>query len=251
MPPADPQAAGRRRAVLLSTTVVVLLAAVFAAKLVTMQVGQLLGERAWRSGDAVAAERHFATSGRFNLVQRWIAPFNRGVASYGQREWDQAARWFERSFAIAPESARCHVALNWTWSLEALGDELAQGGHDAEAAQRWSQAESVLAQASGCDDGRSSRQPEPEPQPSDEPADGRDESDRTAGSERDQREATQQRIEEKTRGNRPEDQPEEEAPAAPDKAEQLADRNREAARIRQRDSDRSGEGSSDGPRRTW
>lgn len=268
MLPDDPLARGRRRTILIAAATAVLVLCVVAGKLSTMLVAQSLGERAWRDGDAVAAERYFEIAGRVNVVQRWIASFNRGVAAHGQREWDEAARWFEAAMEVAPDSARCRVALNWSWSLEAAGDELAARDEDDEAALRWTAADGVLGKAVGCDQSGAGGQPtEPDPpeEPSDEPSQDAEPSDPGEeppvedgdpgggpGSEQGQVDETQQRLNQKRGGGGGDPAPAAERPAGEDQAERLAERNQEAARDRQSSADDDGEPTSpDGPRRTW
>jgi len=116
----DPLVRGRRRSVLVRASVAVLVLLVVAGALTWVQVSQTLGARAWREGDALTAAHRFAAGSRLNLVERWKAPFNRGVAAYSLKAWAEAAAWFETAVDRAPEGARCRVALNWAWTLEAL-----------------------------------------------------------------------------------------------------------------------------------
>ena len=53
----------------------------------TILVAQLLGSRSWRAEDPISAGQHFAVNHRLNVVERWIAPFNLGVAAHGQGRW--------------------------------------------------------------------------------------------------------------------------------------------------------------------
>ncbi|WP_418058815.1 hypothetical protein [Pimelobacter simplex] len=267
MLPDDPLARARRRSVVLTAFVVVLVLGAIALKVTSQQVAQALGDRAWRAGDPAAAERSFEISGRLNLVQRWIAPYNRGVAAYGQRRWGDAAGWFEQALDLAPESARCRVALNWSWTLEEAGDELAAAGDRTGAAGRWNEALVVLDRAVGCAEGAASGQPDaptpdagdqdPTDAPTDDPGtDGSAEGDDgapPAGSEKEQRNRTADRLSGKMSGN-PGGKPgagDQEDPSAQDQTEQLDDRNRDAAKARREAEDQSERDRTDGPERTW
>ncbi len=262
MAPTDPFLGRRRRQVLAGTTIILAIAVLLGVKIVTMTVTQQLGERAWRSGDLVAASRYFAVNQRLNFGQRWIAPFNSGVVDYSRNNFGDAASWFEKSFALAPDSAKCKVALNWAWSLEASGDELAASGDDTTAGKKWKQAEGVLELAVGCDQsGASAAQPTAQPQDQDAkddstdstqaPAEEDQDAKNQADSQQDQRDATSKRLAKKQDGNRSESEPDTTESADQSKATKLADRNREGAKTRQQDRDKQGEESDDAPRRTW
>lgn len=237
MLPADPLARSRRRAIVAVAVAVVLVLGVALTKLVSMQVAFTLGDRAWRAGDAVAAERYFAVAGSFNVVERWIARFDRGVAAYSQREWEDAADWYEAALEVAPESAHCRISLNLSWTLEAAGDEFAAADNLTEATVRWNAAQHVLRQAVDCDETSSTRRPtEPNPEEGEENTDGKppqqqsaEESD-AARPERDEVEQTERRLDRK-QGNRPlprKPTSDDQQPGA--QAERLAERNRDAAR---------------------
>lgn len=276
MLPEDPLAASRRRRIVVTVVVTVLLLGGVLTKLVSMQVAQVLGERAWRSGDVATAQRHFAVTGRLNVVQRWIAPFNRGVAASSNRDWDDAVGWFEEAMGLAPDSARCRIALNWTWTLEAAADEHTAAGDRTGAVNRLTAARAVLGQAVGCDEGKSGKQPEqPEsqsepqasgPQPGDQPSEDPEngpggESDEKPGdgapgdgkgkSEQGQADQTEQRVDQKLSGSgKPRPQPQQQA--SDNQAERLSERNRSGARARQQAEDQQpSEGRVDAPRHTW
>lgn len=256
MLPEDPLAASRRRRIVVTVVVTVLLLGGVLAKLVSMQVAQVLGERAWRSGDLAAAQRHFAVTGRLNVVQRWIAPFNRGVAASSDRDWDDAVGWFEEAMGLAPDSARCRIALNWTWTLEAAADEHTAAGDRTGAVNRLSAAKAVLGQAVGCDEGKSGKQPEqPESQPEQQasepqPGEGAPE-DGEGESEQAQADQTEQRVDQKLSGSgKPRPQPQQQA--SENQAERLSERNQSGARARQQAEDQQpSEGRVDAPRHTW
>jgi tetratricopeptide (TPR) repeat protein len=232
----DPTTQDHRRRVIATAVVAVLLLGAVALKITVMQVGQRLGERDWRSGDPRAAQGWFGWTARINLVERWIAPYNQGVAAHAQRRWDEAAERFERSYDLAPDTAHCRVALNWAWTLEAAGDELDAAGDPQTAALRWSAAKTVLDRAGECDENDAAQQPsEPEPPtPQQQPN------------------QTQQRLDQKLETD---ERPPPEKPQPPDpdqQAEQLAERNRDGARDKQRSEDqREGEPPDDGPVRAW
>jgi tetratricopeptide (TPR) repeat protein len=223
----DPHVRSRRRSIVVTAVLTVLVLGAVAAKVTSMLLAQDLGERAWQSGDLARADRYFAITDHGNVAERWVAPYNRGVVAYGEREWNNAAAWFESALDVAPDSARCRITLNWSWTIEAAGDELKAAGDADGAARRWAEAENVLDQAVGCAQDTSSEQPtEARPRP------GEDKHvDPT--SEQQQVEKTQQRIDLKLSGDQsPPAAPPGEKPSQ-DQATRLADRNADAARARQ------------------
>ncbi|WP_235736270.1 hypothetical protein [Nocardioides alcanivorans] len=166
------------------------------------------------------------------------------------REWRAAATWFEQASGVAPESAHCRIALNWTWTLEAAGDDFADAGDEQTATLRWAEARRVLTEADGCDEGAASEQP-PSPEPeSPEPNDEGEDSD-PADSERGRVDQTRERLEKKLEVGEQEPQQGPEEEAQEEQADRLTDRNREAARERRRNQDQREGRPDDGPDRTW
>lgn len=151
----EPLLKSRRRRMLATSSVVMVLLIALTAKLATMLVAQALGSRAWEAGDAVGADRYFAVNQRFNLFERWIAPYDLGVAAQSRKEWQDASALYQQALKLAPDSARCRIVLNWTWALEAGGDEAKAAGDLDTAARFWRQAQTTLQQAGECDDGSS------------------------------------------------------------------------------------------------
>jgi tetratricopeptide (TPR) repeat protein len=225
----DPLAQGRRRSVLVTASVAVLVLLVVAGALTWVQVSQALGARAWREGDALTAAHRFAAGSRLNPVERWKAPFNRGVAAYSLKAWAEAAAWFETAMDRAPEGGRCRVALNWAWTLEALGDELEAGGDHDGAGGQWRSAQAVLAKATNCDE---------------DPG--------AASSEREQAEQTQGRLDQKSAGAQAPHAPEDGDAAEQNQHQQLEERNRQGAANRQQREDQHDGGASPANQgRTW
>lgn len=253
----DPYERGRRRRVVATAAVTVLLLAVVALKVTSMQIAQKVGADAWRSGDGTAAERWFALTDRLNLVERWVAPYNRGVAAHTRKEWSEAAARFEQALSVAPASVECRIALNWTWTLEAAGDELAEQGDAQGTHARWAEAAGVLAEAGGCDEDASSESPSsPSSQPADDSSEGDPEEGGETGergdSEQGQVDQTKERLDQKRQVGEqdPKDGPEDQG--SDDRADQLAERNRQGAREKQRSEDDSGTRKpDDGNDRTW
>ncbi len=146
----DPVRARARRRLRLGGAASVAVLVLVPAHLLSVATALQLGERAWASGDPTAAERWFARADRIDVLERWRAPYDRGVAVFGQGRWLEAAELFARAQATVPEEHLCRVVLNRSLALETLGDELKERDDVAGARMRWNEAQDVLAEARGC-----------------------------------------------------------------------------------------------------
>ncbi|WP_181312273.1 hypothetical protein [Nocardioides campestrisoli] len=145
-PVGDRSRRGARRAGLAAIT----LLATVATYLAVLATSVVLGDRAWRQGDHAAAERWFGVADRIDVVERWKAPYDLGVAVFSQRRWLESAELFARARAHVPEHSLCRVVLNEALALEVLGDELDEATDAVGAKARWAQAQQLLAEARGC-----------------------------------------------------------------------------------------------------
>ncbi|NPC95207.1 hypothetical protein [Nocardioides sp. zg-DK7169] len=251
----------------------VALAIAAAAYLAVLVTSAVAGDRAWRQGDHAAAERWFRVGDRIDVVERWKAPYDVGVAVYSQGRWLEAAELFARARTDVPQHSLCRVALNEALALEVLGDHLEEADDPVGAKARWAQAQQVLAEAEGCsaddagaedsgaeEESSSGESPE-EPSPPDtddgdsegdqtDEGDGESEGGQTGDgdgesegegqpSEADQLQEATRRLQEKLSGaprGEPQPQPE---PSPEDKAAQLEDRVAGAARRRAAEQDQS------------
>lgn len=161
-----------------------------------------LGTAAWKRGDPLAAEQAFSRGLAVNLVDRWVLPFDRGVARFSQRSWSGAAEDFELAASLAPPEQQCIVRLNWAWALEAAGDEFDRAGDARNAVGYWQAATRVLTEANCADAAQS-------------PEDGTDEADANpSGSPSEQLAATAERLAAKTGDGRQETEAVEADPAS-------------------------------------
>ncbi|MQW77293.1 hypothetical protein GHK92_15575 [Nocardioides sp. dk4132] len=245
----------------------VIAAATYLAVLVTSAVA---GDRAWRQGDHATAERWFRVGDRIDVVERWKAPYDVGVAVYSQGRWLEAAELFARARADVPQHSLCRVALNEALALEVLGDHLEKVDDPVGAKARWAQAQQVLAEVEGCSadaaeaedssaEEESSSAEEPSPSDTEDgdsegdqtdEGDGDSEGDQTdegdgaswgegKPSEADQLQEATRRLQEKLSGApRKEGEPQPET-SPEDKAAQLEERVAGAARRRAADQDHS------------
>ncbi len=282
----DPVRARTRRRVRWAGGVCVALVVAAAAYLAVLATSAVAGDRAWRHGDHATAERWFRVGDRIDVVERWKAPYDVGVAVFSQGRWQEAAGLFARARADVPQHSLCRVALNEALALEVLGDHLAEADDPVGAKARWAQAQQVLAEAEGCsaddagaedsgsDEESSSGEGPEEPSPSDtedgdsegdQAGDGDGESEGESSgdgdgdsegegqpSEADQLQEATRRLQEKLSGApRGEGEPQAE-PSPEDKATQLEERVAGAARRRAADQDHSAPAEGQAPDQpTW
>ena len=99
-------------------------------------------------GDAASAEGKFTSAEKLATIDKWIAPYDTGVARYTRGNYDGAASKFEKAAGLAPDEEQCWVRLNWAWTLEASADRYAEADNRDEALVRWRQGKDVLTDAS-------------------------------------------------------------------------------------------------------
>lgn len=101
--------------------------------------------------DPLGAEERYSTA-MAGPVERWVAPYNRGVARYEQEKWDASAADFELAALLAPIEHDCMIRLNWSSALERGADALVDGDDLPGATVRYQQALLVLATSTCPDD---------------------------------------------------------------------------------------------------
>ena len=103
------------------------------------------GENAYALGDFAAAAREFDANRSVNPFQRWVAPFDEGVARHSDGDLDAAIRDYGVALESVPQSRECTVRVNLALAHEARGDALAASG-DADGSRRaWQTGRDVLA----------------------------------------------------------------------------------------------------------
>lgn len=85
------------------------------------------GSAAVSGGEPDRARTAFAANASVNVFEPWIAPYDEGVAAYLQDDPDAAVELFTTALADAPAAEGCRVRTNLALSLEAVGDEAAEG----------------------------------------------------------------------------------------------------------------------------
>ncbi len=132
----------RRRARPVPLVVAVVLAAV-AVKVLTMMWWSASAGRDYRAGNAAAAVSGYGRLLPVNVVDRWIAFNDRGVARFATGDVRGAASDFADALALAPE--RCDVRVNLVITLEAEGDAATAAANPAEATRLYQAARAASA----------------------------------------------------------------------------------------------------------
>lgn len=125
---------GQRRVV----SAVALVLAIVALKLLSIGFFSERGARAYDGQRFSSAESSYRVVNVLNVVERWKAPFNRGVARYGQADYPGAIEDFRRALDLAPE--RCDVRLNLVLAIEADVDAQADRAGEATTRGRYLEA---------------------------------------------------------------------------------------------------------------
>ncbi len=140
------------------------LAAVAGVKLVTVGWLSNSGVDAYERSDYGAAEVAFDRLSIANVVQRWVAPFDLGVARAANDDLTGAESAFRTALRLDP--ARCETRFNLAATIEAIGDDVQGGALNPVARQRYEDA-LAIAEAGACDPEIGARAP---PGPAHRPA---------------------------------------------------------------------------------
>lgn len=127
----------RRLAVLVAVLLVVV-----AAKMLSIGWFASAGASAYDDGQYRISEADYRKLLVVNVVERWKAPNNVGVAQYRQADYVGAERSFTDALGIAPE--RCDVRYNLVISIEAQADALAGDGDTSGAGALYDRAIEVI-----------------------------------------------------------------------------------------------------------
>jgi len=123
-----------------------LLVVAFALKVFLMLGHQSAG------ADAYAAEQHaeaadsYGANRRLNLVERWVAPFDTGVATFLDGDAAGAVPLYQEALTVVPEEHACKVHINLALAYEALGDAAMEQQDTEGAVQQWQAGIATLAE---------------------------------------------------------------------------------------------------------
>ncbi|WP_028660530.1 hypothetical protein [Nocardioides insulae] len=138
-----------RSTLLLAGLLPALILLAFAAKVGLMLGNQSSGDRAYAAGDFPAALEDYDANRRLNVLERWIAPFDAGVAAFRTGDHQGAVARYREALTVVPEDRECVVRINLALAFEALGDDAARSGDRAAAEQHWQAGVNALAEG-GC-----------------------------------------------------------------------------------------------------
>ncbi|UFU06276.1 hypothetical protein [Ruania halotolerans] len=145
--------AKRRRLMLLWSAPVVAIAALAAVKLLSAVLINLAGTSAYDNANHVTAADRFASLEYVNWVEPWKAHFNQGTAVYATGDFFNATQDLDVALGLVPTAPEeeprgadeCMVRTNYSLALEGLGDEASIAGDFAMAANRYDEAQAMLA----------------------------------------------------------------------------------------------------------
>ncbi|MGJ3508460.1 tetratricopeptide repeat protein [Enemella sp. A6] len=153
---------------LLRAAPVMLLLMIFAIKSLSMVGVNSAGMRAYEKANFGSSRTSFAQLGFLNILEPWIATYNRGTAEYQLRDYDAARESFTKALDQAPKKYDCRVRLNLAASIEGQADVLAGQQQHAKAAERYE--EGVRIQSEGECGEPPEGEPSPDPSASEEPS---------------------------------------------------------------------------------
>lgn len=136
----------RRNALLLAGLAPSVCALVVALTLILMVVRNDSGRAALAAGDHDDAAARFSANRWFGTVERWVAPYNEGVASARAADLVAALNDFRAALDLAPSDRECLVLHNIAVVHEQLGDA-AVDTDGSGAIDSYRQARSALASA--------------------------------------------------------------------------------------------------------
>ena len=94
-------------------------------------------------------DREFAVNATLNLMERWVAPYDAGIARYRLTDFAGAVDSFQDALATVPTEHACEVRINLALSQESVGDAAMAGGEAATAGDAWRAGVATLARG-GC-----------------------------------------------------------------------------------------------------
>lgn len=102
------------------------------------------GQEAFARGDFTEAEEHFAAAGLLNPFERWVSPFDEGVARQLGADLAGAVDAYEDALDHVPEAWECAVRTNLALAHESIGDLALEAGGRVAAEQSWTRGREVL-----------------------------------------------------------------------------------------------------------
>ncbi|MGI8647377.1 MAG: tetratricopeptide repeat protein [Mycobacteriales bacterium] len=112
----------RRRLLLAWSAPVALIVLALAVRMVGMTIVNDHAIDAFGNGRYGPSSTGFERLQTANVLERWVAPFNRGDSLYEQKRYGQAAEEFRRALGLASADRSCMVRVNLVLTIESIGD---------------------------------------------------------------------------------------------------------------------------------
>lgn len=148
----DLERARRRRRLYLVGLVPSLLLLLVSVRIVVLLQHESRAMSAYADGRYHDARDHFAANRVLNPLQRWIAPFGEGDASFRLQDHVGAVRAFEAALPHAPGEHECMVRVNLALTHEAHAEALADESSAVEATEARLRGRAVLRGCERLDD---------------------------------------------------------------------------------------------------
>ncbi len=126
-----------------------LLMLVFAGKVLLMVGANESGREAYAQQAYETAEADFGRNRRGDLLQDWVASYNRGTTLVRMHRYEEARADLERALARVPAEYDCTVRVNLVLAMEGQADDLMTQRRAADAEQLYAAARELLRQG-GC-----------------------------------------------------------------------------------------------------
>ncbi|MDO5287243.1 MAG: tetratricopeptide repeat protein, partial [Actinomycetia bacterium] len=125
-----------------------LLMLVFAGKVLLMVGANESGREAYAQQAYETAEADFGRNRRGDLLQDWVASYNRGTTLVRMHRYEEARADLERALARVPAEYDCMVRVNLVLAMEGQADDLMTQRRAADAEQLYAAARELLRQGS-------------------------------------------------------------------------------------------------------
>lgn len=142
--PRDLRLAHHRRVLYLIGLLPLVLAVAFFVKVLLMTHHDSAGIEAWDQRDGAVALEEYSANRSFNILERWLAPYDSGDAAFLLTDYPRARTLYTEALATVPHEHECTVRINLALADEKIGDAAAEAGSHEEAVKAWKHGIAVL-----------------------------------------------------------------------------------------------------------
>ena len=140
----SPRRLSVRAKLLIGFAPLALLLLIFAGKVLLMVSANETGRDAYAQQGYETAEAQFHRNRHLDLLEDWVASYNRGTTLIQLNRYEQARTDLERALTRVPADRDCMVRINLVLAIEGQGDELLAQQHPADAERVYAEAREVL-----------------------------------------------------------------------------------------------------------